>query len=129
MKKISVIFDTGSNYFGATSGIYKDMKDSPCGSFIHLTIPAYNRNDPNPLDSPFNIRFPFKEQLLSDRSNANECVDTYIEKLDQTNFGEIKDDHIIIIGTMGLRGKTITAYPMDVSAPKRGEFFLSIEDN
>jgi hypothetical protein len=120
---ISVVFDTGSNYFGATSGIYDSLKNAACGTDIQINVDAFSRDDSIHLENPLNLLFPLKG------TSSNGKCDTYIEKLDQSGFGEISNGHVIIVGTLGLRGKTVTIYPLRSSSPKRGEFYLSIRDN
>ena len=118
---ISVVFDTGSNYFGATTGIYDDLKKAACGSKIEVITPAFSRDSTRPLDSPFYLTFPFK-------NDGPEDCDTFVEALNPEGFGEISGDEVLIIGTLGMRGKTLSIYPIE-NPPKRGEFFVSIRDN
>ena len=93
----SVIFDTGSNFFGLSPGIYKSITDAiirdGCKSDLVLEFGGVTLAYP---PSVYSI-------------NASKCQ-LAIGEINQEKFGDLSNQEIVIIGTRGLMGKTINIH-------------------
>ena len=92
-----VIFDTGSNFFGASSRLFASLIQA---------IGESNCNEPLTLVLALSeeITFPAKSLTLED----GKCDKLAIAQVDQSRFGDVADRQVIIVGTRGLRGKSIS---------------------
>ena len=123
-KQFSVIFDTGSNYFWATSGIWNQIDDAISAGNKGFVIDTKAYSDINTDSDPFDVslRFPSDETGDFDK-NLNR--DFTVQRIDQSRFDDLAKHEILVVGTLGLRGKTLRIFAKD-SSPKRGEFVISV---
>jgi hypothetical protein len=123
-KKITVVFDTGSNYFGASAGILNAIQDAIADGKLGLTIEtaAYEDIDTDSKPYPVTMRFPSNSMGNFEKTLNRNFI---VEKIDQSGFDDLATHEIILIGTRGLRGKKMSIFVKD-SPPKSGEFAISI---
>ena len=123
-KNIAVVFDTGSNYFGVTDGLYADVqeaiRDGNAGFIIEMMRYFDTNTDSKP--TPVSMKFPSDSM---GNFNKDLIQGFLVEKIDQSQFDDLANFEIVVIGTRGLRGKTLSIFPND-SPAKVGEFLLSV---
>jgi len=125
-KLISVVFDTGSNYFGVSEGLLADVQEAIRDGKVGFVIETMAYLDPN-TDSkpmPVSMRFPSDSFGSFTKDLSQGFV---VEKVDQSQFDDLAQSEIVVIGTRGLRGKTLSIFTND-SPAKIGEFALSVKN-
>lgn len=120
-RKTAVIFDTGSNYFGISPGLYETVTEAllkdDCHPQLTLTVKSTTGEHVKlSYNSNIYAQDPAPELRYGTCSLA-------IGKIDQRNFGDLANHDIVIIGTRGLKGKTLNIHK---SSKNEYGFLISI---
>lgn len=111
-KPTSVIFDTGTNYFGVSPGLWQSVTLSLGQACTATSIVLGTEETPDPLEF---LHVPLMEGAT--------CAPAVFH-IDQSRFaGALSHHEIILIGTRGLRGKTLSLHKHTGKDP---EFYLSL---
>ncbi len=118
--KTAIIFDTGSNFFGASRGIAPKIIDAIKKGNCRdpLTMKLTPQSDPVKRD-PVTITFGPDSYTLN-----GDCTDLAIGEIDQSQFGDLANHEVIIVGTRGLLGRTVSLNRQ--SSSKRGGLYLTL---
>ena len=123
-RTISVIFDTGSNYFAVSQGLYGDIQEAIRDGKAGFVIETMAYFDTNTDSKPKSVSMKFPSDTMGN-FNKDMNREFVVEKIDQSQFDDLANYEIVVIGTRGLRGKTLNIFPSD-SPAKPGEFVLSV---
>jgi hypothetical protein len=110
-QNVVVIFDTGSNYFGVSRGILRSLitkiQDKECRDELMLQM----------TDS---VHVSFAPEVYT---RNGQCDDLAISEIDQSRFGDLASREVIIVGTRGLRGKTLI---INRDSSKKDSFYILV---
>jgi hypothetical protein len=117
---MAIIFDTGSNHFGASPGmidiVTKAIKANGCKDPLVLEL-----SNPKTGKS-VHVSFRSEDYALDEK-----CNELAIAQIDQSRFGDLSGREVLIVGTRGLRSKTISLYRG--TASMNADLYLSVDIN
>jgi hypothetical protein len=111
----AVVFDTGANFFGMSRGLLGRVKaaiaEHGCDKELKIGVTSQGE--------PVTITFGPEHYLIE-----GDCGSLAISQIDQTQLGDLAHRDVMIVGTRGLRGKTISLHKQ--SSSKQPRLFLTI---